>query len=130
MTRPKGSRSTAKPCCVGPKIVWGPPSRFEQLASKSQEELFALLLEASRTHQQQASRTRVEIDERVHKLFAGGGHGGNGRLTSLADWMQDKLRQFPAANWSGWTRRPAQRLLAAYDDRFRPKCGRWSAKFC
>ncbi len=96
---------------------------LEELASKPQEDLYALLLEASRTHQQQASRTRLEIDERVHKLFAGGGHGGNGALTSLADWMQDELRlEIPRGELERLDEAGLRkRLHAAYDDRFRPE---------
>jgi preprotein translocase subunit SecA len=96
---------------------------LEDLGSKSQDELYALLLEASRSHQAQASRTRTEIDERVHKLFAGGGHGGNGALTSLSDWMHDKLQLDIPRGELERLDEPGlrKRLLSAYDDRFRPE---------
>jgi preprotein translocase subunit SecA len=95
----------------------------EELKNKPRDELYSMLLAASRARQEQAHRTRREIDERLDKLFAGDGHGGNGALSSLSDWVQSALRlEIPRGELERLDEAQLRkRLQTAYDDHFRPE---------
>ena len=72
---------------------------LEDLKNKQREEIRAILIGHSQANQQRAAQTLTVVEEKIESLFASSdaghtaGHtsGGNGALTSLADWSKQTL---------------------------------------
>ncbi len=108
---------------------------LEDLRNKQRDEIRALLLDHSREYQRQAQAALVEVQQRVTTVFDGDGHpgrtlgqatGGNGALTSLAEWMEQKYAcHIPPEQLADLDRVTLeQRLSSAVEDYFRPEIRR------
>ncbi len=107
---------------------------IEDLKNKQREEVRALLVEHSRKTQQQADQMLAEVQQRVDTLFDGAAagqtvqsvSGGNGVLSSLADWIKQRALQTPPTEELAKLDREQlqRRLNTAVEDRFRPEIRR------
>jgi preprotein translocase subunit SecA len=106
----------------------------EDFKSKQREEIYALLIEQSRVLQRQAEEAVAEVKRRLSEMpaaydgerrgaLAG---GGNGKLTSLADWLRRTVSYQRAveelAKLDG--EKLEQELITAVDDHYRPEIRR------
>jgi preprotein translocase subunit SecA len=105
----------------------------EDLKSKQRDEIRAVLLAHSQTHQQQAKQVAVEARERIDRVFHGRDHlaagtaaGGNGYLVSLADWLAQTLGEAPPIEELAALDRESleKRIETAVENRFRPEIRR------
>jgi len=108
---------------------------LEDLRSKQREEVRDVLVEQSRQRQQQASVALQEVQDQVEKLFGAETaadqtvamvSGGNGKLTSLSDWVRQKLHcELPPEKLADLDREGLEkRLAAAVEDHYRPEIRR------
>ena len=108
---------------------------LEDLRSKQRDEVRELLVEHSRQRQQQANVALQEVQDQVEKLFGDGAaagqtvgmaSGGNGKLTSLSDWLRQKLHcDLPPEKLADLDREELEkRLAAAVEDHYRPEIRR------
>jgi preprotein translocase subunit SecA len=108
---------------------------LEHLKNKQRDEIRSLLVEQSRRSQERARATLNEVHDRLAKLFgreasksatAGAVTGGNGALTSLADWLHQTLKvDVPLEELANLDREQLeQRLADAVEDRYRPEMRR------
>jgi preprotein translocase subunit SecA len=108
---------------------------LEDLRNKQRDEIRALLLDHSRAYQRQADEALTEVQQQVTQVFSGDGHhgrtvaqvtGGNGALSSLAQWMEQKFSCHVNAEDLADLDRPAleQKLSSAVEDYFRPEIRR------
>jgi preprotein translocase subunit SecA len=119
-------------------VAWA-RDRFEvefdtdDLRNKQRDEVREVLLAHSRSAQDRANQSLVEVQQQVAKLFplaADGsvpGHAaGNGALTSLSAWLHEKLAcDLPAETLARLDREQLeQRLQTAVEDRYRPEIRR------
>ncbi|REK11383.1 MAG: preprotein translocase subunit SecA [Planctomycetota bacterium] len=103
----------------------------DDLKSRQREEIRGMLVEHSRAYQKQAVAVLAEAQQQVEKLFGmcGPGEtaaiasGGNGALTSLADWTRQSLKvEVPLESLERLNREQLQRRLEMFvEDRFRPE---------
>jgi len=106
----------------------------EDLKLRQREEIRTLLVEHSKAQQTQASAAIAEAHRQVEKLFASAGpdetalvaSGGNGALTSLADWTRQSLKMsVPLETLERLNREQLERRLEmAVEDRYRPEMTR------
>jgi preprotein translocase subunit SecA len=108
---------------------------LEDLRNKQRDEIRTLLIDHSREYQQQAQAALVEVHQQVTKVFDGDGHpgrtlgqvtGGNGALTSLAEWVEQKYaHHIPPEQLADLDRVTLeQRLSSAVEDFYRPEIRR------
>ena len=106
----------------------------EDLKSRQREEIRGLLVEHSKAQKQQAAVALKEAHEQVDKMFrmvspgetVAVATGGNGALTSLADWTRRSLQiEVPLKSLERLNREQLERRLEmAVEDRFRPEMTR------
>ncbi|MEX0978723.1 MAG: SEC-C metal-binding domain-containing protein, partial [Pirellulales bacterium] len=106
----------------------------EDLKTRQRDEIRGLLVEHSKAQQQQASAALAEVQRRVEKLFGESSpgeiaaivSGGNGALTSLADWTRNSLKiEVPLEKLERLNREQLERRLEmAVEDRYRPEMSR------
>lgn len=120
-------------------IAWA-SERFEvqldldDLKNKQRDEIRALLIGHSQTHQQQADQALTTVKEKVDTLFdsSSNGHsvgdvaGGNGAISSLADWTQQTLKyELPVEEMSKLAREELEeKLCNAVENRYHPEMRR------
>jgi preprotein translocase subunit SecA len=108
---------------------------LEDLRNKQRDEIRALLLDHSREYQRQAEAALTEVQQQVTKVFSDDGHtgrtlgqltGGNGALTSLASWLEQKWAFHVSPEELAELDRAAleQKLSSAVEDHFRPEIRR------
>jgi preprotein translocase subunit SecA len=107
---------------------------LDDLKNRPREEIRGLLVEHSRAQQQQATAAMAEAHRRVDTLFvsadaeqtAAVASGGNGALTTLADWLRQSLHcELPIEKLARLNREElARRLEMAVEDRYRPEMRR------
>ena len=106
----------------------------EDLKTRQREEIRGLLVEHSKAQQEQATAAMAEAHRQVEKLFGKASSdetaivasGGNGALTSLADWTQQSLHvHVPLESLERLNREQLERRLEmAVEDRYRPEMTR------
>lgn len=110
----------------------------EDLKSKQRDEIQSLLVEHSRQAQKQVAQALAEVQQKVVKLFGEDGSpdpegktvreatGGNGALTSLADWVKQTFDcHFTAEQLADLDRDDLeQKLCNAVEDHYRPEIRR------
>jgi preprotein translocase subunit SecA len=106
----------------------------EDLKSRQRDEIRGLLVEHSKAQQQQATDALAEAHRQVEKLFkasspgetAAIASGGNGALTSLADWTRNSLKvEVSLEKLERLNREQLERRLEmAVEDRYRPEMSR------
>jgi preprotein translocase subunit SecA len=104
------------------------------LRGRQREEIRSLLVEHSRALQQRANAALDEVHRQVDKLYgvaaadqpAGVVTGGNGALTSLAEWLRQSLHcELPPEKLARLDRGELERRLEmAVEDRYRPEMRR------
>jgi preprotein translocase subunit SecA len=108
---------------------------LEDLRNKQRDEIRAMLIDHSRECQRQADQALEEVQQQVTQVFAtehepgetvGRATGGNGALTSLTAWLEQKLNcHLPAEELAELDRDGLERRLAtAVEDRYRPEMRR------
>jgi preprotein translocase subunit SecA len=116
---------------------------LDDLRNKQRDEIREMLINHSREHQRQANQALVEVHQKVVQLFGEDDStatatkqqplatvrevtGGNGSLTSLTDWMKQKLNcDLPAEELAELDREGLeQKLSGAVEDRYRPEIRR------
>ena len=114
-------------------------SRFEtelsldDVRNKQREEIRDLLIDYSRKHREQAEDKELEVIAKIDSIF-GSDHqqtlaeitGGNGAITSLADWLEETLRiHVDEDEMKDLDREQLERkLLSVVDDQYRPEMRR------
>jgi preprotein translocase subunit SecA len=108
---------------------------LDDLRNKQREDVFGLLIDYSKKHQQKANETLDELHRRIEKLFgqqAARGvparviHGSNGALGNLADWLRQQIDyQASPEDLADMDREQMElRLANAVEDRYRPEIRR------
>jgi preprotein translocase subunit SecA len=106
---------------------------LEDLKSKQRDEIRALLLEHSRAHQEQAGEALTQVKARLESLLhddteasASNGRGGNGALTSLSDWLRERLKfELSPEDIAALDRDELERkVFGAVEDRYHPEMRR------
>jgi preprotein translocase subunit SecA len=108
---------------------------LDDLRNKQREDVFGLLIDYSKKHQQKANETLDELHRRIEKLFgqqAARGvparviHGANGALGNLADWLRQQIDyQTSPDDLAELDREQMElRLTNAVEDRYRPEIRR------
>ena len=108
---------------------------LDDLKNKQREEIHEMLLGFSRANHDEARRVIEQVRKKVDEIFghdkhvvqvAGRIHGGNGKLSSLADWMKTELgANVAASDISQMNRQDLERRLSnAVEDRYRPEMRR------
>ncbi len=106
----------------------------EDLKSRQRDDIRGLLVEHSKAQKQLAANAIKEVHEQVDKLFRAVSpgetvaiaSGGNGALTSLADWTRRSLKiDVPLQTLERLDREQLERRLEmAVEDRYRPEMTR------
>jgi preprotein translocase subunit SecA len=106
----------------------------EDFRSKQREEIHAVLLEQSRAYQRQAEEAVAEVKRRVAELPPGENGdpraavstGGNGKLTTLAGWLQETVNLDRSADELAKLDREKleQELTMAVEEHYRPEIRR------
>jgi preprotein translocase subunit SecA len=106
----------------------------EDLKSRQRDEIRGLLVEHSKCQKAEASAALKQVHEQVDKLYAKANpnetaviaSGGNGALTSLSDWIRQKLQiEVPRETLERLNREQLERRLEmAVEDRYRPEMTR------
>ena len=107
---------------------------LDDLKNKQREEIRALLIDHSRVNQTHAEEMLLTVKEKVSAIFheatdgqtAGNAEGGNGPLTSLADWARQNFNgKLPADDLAQLGRDQLEhKLCTAVEDRYRPEIRR------
>ena len=113
---------------------FGVELELEDLKSKQREEIYSLLLNVSRQHQERAGQMAENVEDKVEKIFSGtagaqataGEASSNGALTSLSHWLEENLGyQLSADEISELPRDELEaKLLTAVENRYRPEIRR------
>jgi preprotein translocase subunit SecA len=106
----------------------------EDLKSRQRDEIRGLLVEHSKCQKAEASAALKQVHEQVEKLYAKASpsetaviaSGGNGALSSLSDWIRQRLQiEVPRETLERLNREQLQRRLEmAVEDRYRPEMTR------
>ena len=78
----------------------------DDFRNRQREEIQSVLLDASRAWRQKANEALAEVKRRIAELresrgsasYAGGPTGGNGKLSSLADWLNQNINAHRSAD--------------------------------